>query len=349
MNAVFLYGKEDLRFQQEFPVPELNDDEILLKTKSSNICGTDLRMYSNGYKNITENNPLILGHEFSGLIEKTGKNVPDFYREGMRVAVAPNMGCGTCEMCVCGNNHLCNEYKAFGINIHGSFADYVRVPKAAIQQGNVIAIPDSMTFEEASLAEPLSCVLNTFERVDIKLGDDVLIMGAGSIGLMHAMMAKRGGAAKVILTDLSKERLDRANSMDADFITLPSENLKEEVMELTNGKGVDVCITANPSPEAQIQSLKLLVTNGRVSFFGGIPKGSDLSGFDTNLIHYKQLTVTGTTRQSLRQFRKTLRLIENNLIDAQKLISHTYFLKDLEKAIEMMKNSEGIKHAVMFD
>ncbi|MCK5702261.1 MAG: zinc-binding dehydrogenase, partial [Cyclobacteriaceae bacterium] len=212
-----------------------------------------------------------------------------------------------------------------------------------------IEIPDSMSFEEASIAEPLSCVLNTFERVDIKLGDEVLVMGAGAIGLMHAMMAKRGGAAKVILTDLSSERLAKAKIMDADFIVLSSENLKEKVMELTKGKGVDVCITANPSPKAQILSLELLKTNGRVSFFGGIPKGSDLSGFDTNLIHYKQIIVTGTTRQSLRQFRKTLGLIENKLIDTQKLISHTYVLNDLEKAIGKMKNSEGIKHAVIFD
>lgn len=349
MNAVLLHGKEDLRFLKDFPVPEFNDDEILLKTKSSSICGTDLRMYSNGYKNITEKKPLVLGHEFSGTIEKSGKNVPDFFKEGMRVAVAPNMGCGTCEMCTSGNTHLCREYKAFGINIHGAFADYVRIPKAAIQQGNIIEIPDNMSFEEASLAEPLSCVLNTFERLDIRLGDEVLIFGAGPIGLMHAMMAKRGGAAKVILTDLSMERLEKARKMDADFITLNTDNLREEVMALTKGKGIDVCITANPSPRAQIDSLELLATNGRVSFFGGIPKGSDLSGLDTNLIHYNQLIVTGTTRQSLRQFRKTLKLIENKLIDTQKLISHTYSLKDLGNAIVKMKNREGIKHAVVFE
>jgi L-iditol 2-dehydrogenase len=306
-------------------------------------------MYFNGYKNVDESNPLILGHEFSGVIEKVGKNVSSLFTKGKRIVVAPNIGCSNCDLCISGNSHLCSDYKAFGINMHGAFADYVRIPKEAIQQGNLIEIPESMSFQEASLAEPLSCVLNTFEKVDIRLGDVVLVMGAGPIGIMHAMMAKKGGAAKVIITDLSQERLDRSKKIDFDFITLDAQDLKREIMKLTNGKGVTVCITANPSPKSQIDSLELLATNGRVSFFGGIPKGSDLSGFDTNLIHYKQLLVTGTTRQSLMQFKKTLLLIENKLIDTQKLVTHSYSLSELDKGFAKMKKGEGIKHTLMFE
>lgn len=346
MKAALLYNKEDIRIE-DIKIPDINDNEILLKTKSAALCGTDVRMFRNGYKNINEDNPLVLGHELSGIIERAGSGVTG-YKKGMRVAVAPNMGCGQCDWCVSGNTHLCEDYKAFGISINGGFAEYTRIPELAIRQGNIMEIPSHVSFEEAALAEPLSCVYNAFERAAIRLGDDVLILGAGPIGLMHAMMAKKGGAAKVIISDIGMERLKYANDIDSSYITSSLDELKAKINQLTSGKGVDVCITANPSSKSQIMALELTATNGRVIYFGGIPANSDLSGINTNLIHYKQLIVSGTTRQSIMQFRRVLKMIADNVLEVKNLITDKYDIDHIEEAMRNIMEGRGIKHSIIF-
>lgn len=347
MKAAFLYNKMDLRVK-DVPVPAIGDNEILLKVQSASICGTDVRMHTHGYRNVDEEHPLILGHEVSGIIYAVGSNVGSVYCKGMRVAVAPNMGCGHCDLCVSGNTHLCEDYRAFGINMAGAFAEYLVIPEAAIRQGNVVPIPDHLSFEEAALAEPLACIYNAFQRLAITLGDDVLVIGAGPIGLMHAIMAKKAGAAKVIISDLNQGRLAFVDENYEDFVTVPLDQLDDRVKQLTDGRGVDVCITANPSPQSQIKSLELTAVNGRINFFGGIPKGADLSGFDTNLIHYRQLVVSGTTRQSVSQFRKVIKLIADGVLPVDKLITHRYVLDDIQSAIDHIKAGQGIKHAINF-
>src|SRR5690606_33602112 len=321
MKAAFLYNKLDLRVR-DVAVPAIGDSEILLKVRSASVCGTDVRMHTHGYRNVDEGNPLVLGHEVGGLIHAVGSQVADAYRAGMRVAVAPNMGCGHRDLCVSGNTHLCEDYRAFGINMPGAFAEFLVVPEAAIRQGNVVAIPDHLSFEEAALAEPLACIYNAFQRLAITLGDDVLVIGAGPIGLMHALMAQKAGAAKVIVSDLNAGRLAFVDENYEGFITVPLDKLDETVKRLTEGRGVDVCITANPSPKSQIKSLELTPVNGLINFFGGIPKDSDLAGFDTNLIHYRQLIVSGTTRQSVSQFRKVVKLMTDGVLPVAKLVTH---------------------------
>lgn len=347
MKAAFLHGKQDLRVQT-VPVPEISEFEILLKVGSASVCGTDIRMHTHGYRNVDEHNPLLLGHEVSGVIHAVGDKFSDRYSIGMRVAVAPNMGCGLCDMCVSGNTHLCAHYRAFGINMPGAFAEFLVIPEPAIRQGNIVQIPDHLSFEEAALAEPLACIYNAFQRLSITLGDDVLVVGAGPIGIMHALMAQKAGAAKVIVSDLNPGRLAFVEENYEGFITVPLDQLDETVARLTGGRGVDVCITANPSPKSQIKSLELTAVNGRINFFGGIPSGSDLSGFDTNLIHYRQLIVSGTTRQSVSQFRKVVRLMADGVLPVAKLVTHRYQLEDIQSAIENMKIGQGIKHAINF-
>ena len=163
MLAARMYGKMDIRLE-EIPIPEIGTGEILLRVKAAAICGTDVRMYRNGAKGIDENHPLIIGHELSGVIEKVGTGVYG-YREGQRVAVAPNMGCGVCDTCVRGDGHLCNGYQALGINLDGGFAEYMRIPEQAVRGGNVTSLEDNVSFQEAAINEALSCVCNGFEPV----------------------------------------------------------------------------------------------------------------------------------------------------------------------------------------
>ncbi len=347
MRAAVLYGKEDIRVQ-DVPVPEIGEQELLLKVKSASICGTDIRMYKNGAKGVDELSPLILGHEISGVVEKVGRAVSG-YSQGMRVIVAPNMGCGICDMCVSGNTQLCASYKALGINLHGGFAEYVRIPSDMVRQGNVSQIPDTVSFEEAAIAEPFSCVYNAFQRTVIGPGDTVLIVGAGPIGILHAKLAKMAGAAKVFMHDLSAERLLLCKEIDDSFIPLmKAETYKEELSRATGGKGVDVVITACPAPQAQIDALEVAAVNGRICFFGGLPADKSRVSLDTNHVHYKQLIISGTTRSNLSQFRAVVKLIGDGLVDVRKLITAKYPVEKIQEAFTQVMQGKGMKTVISF-
>jgi L-iditol 2-dehydrogenase len=346
MRAARLYGKEDLRVE-DMPVPAVSAGEILLRVKAAAVCGTDIRMYRNGYRGVSAETPLVLGHELSGVIEKAGAGVRG-YREGMRVAVAPNMGCGVCDFCVSGNTQLCAGFRAFGINIDGGFAEFVRVPEEAVRQGNLSEIPAGGDLVSVALAEPLSCVYNAFQRCAIALGDTVLVIGAGPIGLMHAKLARAGGAARVFMNDLNAERLALCAKLEPGIVPVESARLAERIREETGGRGMDVVITANPAPEAQSLALELAAINGRVMFFGGLPEGKNRVPLDTNLVHYKQIIITGTTRQSISQFRKTLALIASGLVNVKDLITGTFPVERTKEAFEQVMQGKGLKSAVVF-
>jgi L-iditol 2-dehydrogenase len=231
----------------------------------------------------------------------------------------------------------------------GFFAEYVKIPESFVRQGNVVEIPDTLSFEEAALAEPLACVFNAFEKSRMRPGETVLIIGAGPIGLMHAKMAQIAGVAKIMINDLSRERLDLCRRLDSTFIAIESETLKEDVERLTEGRGVDVCVTACPAPQAQQMALELAAINGRIIFFGGLPPDKAHVSLNTNLIHYKQLEVTGTTRQSLSQYRRTLRLVACGRINIQDLISSRTTLEEIQSALDNISQARSLKSAIFFE
>jgi len=344
--AARLHGKKDLRVE-EVPTPSAGAGEILLKIRCASICGTDVRMYQNG-RGAGGEPPLVLGHEISGEIVAVGAGVSSF-GQGARVAVEPNIGCGVCDLCVSGSTHLCPDYLALGIHIDGGFAQYARIPAGFVRQGNVVEIASGVSFEEAALAEPLSCVYSAFERSQLRPGDTVLVIGAGPIGIMHAKLARLGGAAKVMVNDLDAKRLEQCRAIDGSFITLTGENLKEKVFDLTGGRGVDVCITACAAPAAQEASIDLAAVNGRVIFFGGLPKDKSLVRIDGNKIHYRQITVTGTTRASLAAYRRTLELVAGGLVGLKDLISSVCSIQQCPQAVENASKGQGLKSVIRFD
>lgn len=347
MLAAKLFGAGDFRLV-ECEIPEISEDEILLKTKAAAICGTDLRMIANGYKNVDEEHPRTLGHEISGIIERVGKNVKG-YTKGMHVALAPNMGCGICDRCISGDTHLCESYQAFGINIDGGFAEYVRIPAAAISQGNIMILDDSVSFADAAVLEPMSCVRNGQSLTGIRINDTVLVVGAGPIGIMHALLAKASGASKVFVSDLSEERLKQCTDIEPSLIPVYGADVKDRIMAETKNKGVDVCITACPSPAAQANSLELMAMNGRVLFFGGLPAGRDQVTLPTNLIHYKQLAIHGSTRANVEQYREVAKMVESGILDLSKIVTNTFPLKDMQEAIAFAKSAKGLKSVITFE
>jgi L-iditol 2-dehydrogenase len=345
MKAARLFGKNDLRIQ-DIAVPEIKPGEILLRTGAASVCGTDVRMLKHGHAQATLETPLVIGHEMAGTIERIGSDVSG-YHIGQRVCVAPNYNLVSSKFTISGDGHLDPNYRALGIHEDGAFAEFVRIPSLAVQQGNIFPIADHVSFTEAAMVEPMSCVYNAYEKAGTRPGDIVLIIGAGPIGVMHAKISKLAGASKVIINDLHPERLEIARSIDPSFITIHGD-VRGEIQRLTGGAGADVIITACPVPDVQTLAVEIAAINGRIVFFGGLPKDRAVVPLDANLIHYRQLVVTGTTRQSLRQFQATLALVTDGVLRLEDLVTSTHPVEETEKAIAAMANATGLKSRLSF-
>lgn len=341
MIAARLHAANDLRIE-DIPVPAIGPGEVLLRTGSASVCGTDIRMLKHGHAVA----PLVIGHELSGNIERIGEDVTGF-KIGQRVCIAPNYNPVASKLTIAGEGHLEPTYRALGIHDDGAFAEFMRIPALAVAQGNIFPIPDHVTHAEAALVEPMACVFNAYEKARTGPGDVVLIVGAGPIGVMHAKMSRLAGAGKVIINDLHPERLAMARGIDSSFITIAGDPT-EEVMKLTGGAGADVIITACPAADAQTQAVRLAAVNGRIVFFGGLPKDRCVVPLDTNIIHYRQLTVTGTTRQSLRQFQAVLALVCDRVLRLDDLITSTHRVEETAVAIASMSTARGLKTRIEF-
>lgn len=342
MKAVRLFGKDDLRVES-VPVPEIGEHEILVKTGAAMICGTDIRMHKNGNPTL----PITLGHEFAGTVAAVGRMVKG-YAVGMRVAVAPNYGCAVCDFCTLGQTQNCLELKALGIHVDGGFAEYVRIPAEAVAQGNVCPIGEKIPFAHAALAEPLSCVYNSFERARLQPGESVVVIGAGPIGLLHAKLYRAAGAGKIIINDINEERLAACKKEDPFFDTVSADDAVGRIMALTHGRGADIIVTAASAPATQQLAFQLPAVNGRVIFFGGLPKDREIVPLNTNVIHYRQITVTGTSRQSLGQYRRCLALIGQGVIEVSNIVTGGYSLDDAAAAFDDAAKGVGLKTGFVF-
>lgn len=346
MNALRLHGQDDLR-HEDLPRPDLAPGEMLLRVRSALICGTDLRMVASG--SCSGGLPRVLGHEMAGQVAEVADGAAGQWHRGQRIAVAPNVGCGRCDLCRACDTHLCADYRALGIHLDGAFAEFVRIPAAAIEQGNVVALADTMSFDTAALAESLSCVLSSADRLQPVEGATVLVLGAGVIGLMHAMLMQRLGARRVILSDPNTGRLERCGAVLPDVVTVEPDTLAATVDELTAGRGIDVAITACPAPEAQITALELAALNGRICLFGGLPKDRASVPLDTNRIHYRQLTLTGTTRSSPEHLRRAVGIIAEGGVPWDELVTSRFRLDEADRAFDAARSGAGWKSAIVFD
>lgn len=345
MQALKLFGPKDIRLV-ETEIPEITEDELLLKTEAAAICGTDVRMWINGASDASEEHPLTLGHEFAGTIVKVGEKVL-FYREGMQVAMQPNIGCGICDRCVSGAFHLCDNYRAFGINMDGAFAEYVKIPAEALLRGNLMVLPKEVSPEEAAVVEPLSCAYNGFGKCFVKPGEKTMVIGAGPIGMCHAMLLHMAGA-KVLVHDIQKERLQYCKKVFGFIDIYSGDDLAGFVSEWTEKKGLDVAVVACPVPSVQAAVLPMMNYGGRVNFFGGIPAEKEPVPIDTNIIHYRELLLTGSTRSSISQYRTTMGLIRDGFLDVKALITHRYVLGEACQAFKNAESAQGIKHVIIF-
>jgi L-iditol 2-dehydrogenase len=317
MKSAVFYGPEDLRLEDR-AVPAPKENELLLRVGACAICGSDLRTYRFGAGNITE--PVVTGHEIAGTIVEVGSALTG-WATGDRVAVAPAVPCCECVYCRRGVQTMCDNLRSIGYQFDGGFAEYMIVPWAAVRAGCVNRVPDNLSLEEASLAEPLACAINGQELLGVGLDDTVAILGAGPMGCMHADLAKIRGARKVILIDVQPHRLELARAFGADVLVDGTrEDVAARVREETEGAGVSVAIVAAPSAQAQEQALTLAAKHGRVSLFGGLPKTNPCASLNANLIHYRELFVMGAYGSMPRHNRMALDLLASGRIHAAGLV-----------------------------
>lgn len=346
MRAIVYHGPQDLRLEQ-LPIPEIASDEALLRVGSTSICGTDLRIYHGDHRKYPHGTVRIPGHEVAGEIVAVGSHVAGL-NPGQHVFIAPNMGCGHCPECISGRNNLCANYTAIGINLDGSFAEYMRVPAAAIRQGNLIPIRENLDPAQAALIEPFACVLRGQDAVHVGVGDSVLVVGAGPIGFMHALLARVRGASKVFISEVLPERLAQARDIEVDRVINPlEEDLASAIAAETDGRGADVILIAAPAHQAQEQSLDLAAIGGRINFFGGLPKGNPNITFNSNLVHYKELVVTGTTACSTSDCWRAAEIVLSRGVDLSPMISARFPLDQVDRAFAMAEDRSALK--VVFD
>jgi L-iditol 2-dehydrogenase len=342
MLAAVYHGPNDLRIEN-VPIPEIGSSEILVKVVSASICGTDLRIYHGNHRMYAPGTVRIPGHEVVGTIAEIGAEV-DNYKIGQRVFCAPNTGCGHCEQCVNGNNNLCANYDAIGVTSDGGFAEYVRIPANSVRQGNVIPISDSVDPAVAALVEPFACVLRGQNALHIAPGEVVLIMGAGPIGVMHIKLAKSRGAGRIIVSEPMPDRAIQAKQMGADRVVDPgSEDLKSILLEESNGRGADAIIVAAPVHAAQESTLELAALGGRINFFGGLPKDRPMININSNLVHYKELVITGTTACSTADCWQASQIVNSGVIDLSDIVSQRFPLKDAVLAFAAAEDGKSLK------
>lgn len=339
-NAAVFMGPGKFEYK-EVPVRPLEDGEARIKVEACAICGTDVRIYKMGQKNVVP--PRITGHEICGVVTEVtpGADVPPV---GTRVIVLTPVGCGTCKFCKKKMPNLCPEINPLGYGYDGGFAEEMIIPAEAMVQQPLIPVPDGVSPEQACLAEPLSCCINGQHFLDIESDDVVLIYGAGPIGLMHVALAKARNARKAILADVNPDRLKEAEGFGADLLVNSAEtDLKALVDKETDGKGVDVIVTAAPVKQILVSSLDLAGVRARISWFASVPKDDPAITIDPNIIHYKEISVFGVFASNRAQYAEALDLIASGKVDIDKFIYKTFPLSQIDEAFRTAMTGEGLK------
>jgi len=340
ISAVYTQGKGFVI--EESPVPEIGPDEILIKVQATALCGTDVKIAKFGHRTLAPGQRIILGHEFAGSVECVGSRVGGFAK-GMRVGVAPNWGCGECPACRSGKSNMCPVYKAFGVNTDGAHAMYIRIPAAPIAQRNVVRLAEDMAWDQAALAEPLSCVINGQKGIHFKKGESILIYGAGPMGMLHLLLARATGASKIVMVDQNPDRLSKALEIGADVVVNNAgESVADALKKAGLGDGVDAAVIAVPVRDLAQEALGLLATFGRLSLFAGLSGDPNIL-LDSNAIHYRNLCVTGTTGGSVADYHEAVGLIGSGRVDVESVISHRFPLAQLDEAYEVARSGNGLK------
>ena len=343
MIGAVLYGREDLKIEQ-VAIPDLADDEVLVRVKVALTCGTDLKVWKQGYHARMIVPPAIFGHELAGVVEGVGSAVNGGLRIGMRVVPSNSAPCGECFFCRKDRTNLCEDL----LFNNGAYAEYMRVPGRIVRQ-NLLEIPDHVSFLDAAMIEPLACVLRGVEDTGISPGDTTVVIGCGPIGLKFIRILASRGVRVIALGKRpsqvqAAERLGALAGIDVSRV----ENPIQAVRQLTEGcRGADSVIEAVGSPTTWQSAVQMVRPGGTVNLFGGCPRGSNVE-FDPAALHYSEVTIKSTFHHTPRFIREALDTIARGEIRASDFITGEIPLRELPQLFQHMKHRNGeLKTAVI--
>jgi L-iditol 2-dehydrogenase len=342
MTAAVLYGKEDVKIEK-VPIPRVGEGEVLVKVQVALTCGTDLKVYQRGYHARMIVPPALFGHELAGVVEEVGAGVRGF-RKGMRVVALNSAPCGMCFYCSKHQENLCEDL----LFNNGAYAEYIRIPKRIVES-NMLAVPPDVSYEEAAMVEPLACVLRGLHETGVEIGDTVVVIGGGPIGLMFVQVAKAIGC-NVVCVVKRDSQVTAAKRMGAHDV-VQIANVKdpiEAVRAVTPDKrGGDVVIEAVGRPEAWEWSTDMVRKGGTVNFFGGCAAGTKVQ-LDTNRLHYSEITLKATFHHTPDTVRRAFGLIAEKKIRSTDYITGEAPLSRLQQVLRHMLNRNGdIKTAII--
>ena len=332
MKSSVCYKQNDLR-TEDLPIPEISDNEVLIKMLACGLCGTDIQKI----RGDSVNKPTVLGHEVVGEIVKKGKNVSKF-EIGDRVITAIHVPCFTCHYCNKGHYTICEQFRTNNID-PGGFAEFIRIPELHLNH-LTHKVSNNVTDEEATLIEPIACCLHGLKQADIRPNDSVLIMGAGTIGILHAQLAKIKGANKVIVSDMSEFKLQKALKVGCDYaINIKEKNIIDEVNKITDGQGVDVIVIAAGVSSLVADAVNMVRRAGKIIVFSGFDKNK-LVTLDVSRFFKDEISIMGTYSVTPYEFPEALDLLEKRKLNTEEMITHVYPLKKLSEAIDISTNPE---------
>jgi L-iditol 2-dehydrogenase len=339
MKAAMYYSLEDIRIEN-MPTPKIGRNEMLVEMKACSICGSDLMEWY-----LEKRAPLVLGHEPTGIVTETGSEVENF-QVGDRVFVHHHVACLTCHYCIQGDYTMCEQFSRTHIE-PGGFAQFFKVPAPNLQI-DTLKIPSTLSFEEATLIEPVGCCIRAQNKAEIRKGDTVAIIGAGPSGIIHAMLAKISGAAKVLITDLIDFRLKMAEKLGADLaVNAQQENVAEKVREVTENRGADVVIVTAPNVRAVEEGLQMVRRGGKLLLFAPTQPNQH-ARLSPHRLFFSEISIIPSYSVSHIETRTALQLISSGRIKAKELITHRFPLSQTKEAFQTAaKDKKCLKVVVL--
>jgi len=322
---------------EQIPDPKPAEGEVLLKVEACALCGTDQRVLS-GEKHV---DVAIVGHEITGTVAEVGAGVKSI-KKGERYIVQTVIGCGQCPMCKIHRENLCEKgFIAMGYQFNGGFAEYMVMPKVAVDQGCLIPIPKETAADLGTLIEPLSCCVNGMKYIPMETLEHAVVFGGGIIGVLNALVARARGAKTITIMDVSQERLDLLKRLGLPFDNLVnSAKVKPEdwVKTATGGRGVDAVVVAASVKALVGVGMNILRRAGHLSIFAGMPKSDPMIPMDLNKIHYQELNLHGANSSSQDEYLKARDMLVSGKIDGRPLVTHRFSLDQFHEAVKIQSD-----------
>ncbi|UFU06508.1 zinc-binding dehydrogenase [Ruania halotolerans] len=337
------YGADSSLHLREKDLPQAADGEVTIDVVAAGICGTDLKIARGEHRLFPAGTVRVPGHESVGRIRENRSGRADL-EPGTPVAIAPNIACGQCPPCRKDLGPLCEDYTSVGLTFDGGFAEVVRVTARGVAGGNVLPLPPGLDMVTAAMIEPVAAVVRGLRPLRLTSADTVLVCGAGPIGLTAVVLAKQAGVRRIIVSQTSAARRELAREYGADETIDPrAEDLVEKVFELTDGIGAEVVIAATPVHQVFTDAVRAAAKGGRVNFFAGLPSGKGEVTVDANLIHYRELLVTGSTANTAADCAEAMAIVAKAPEAFAALVTHQVPLREADRAFELAKSGEALK------